>query len=160
MKPTLYIFCGAPGCGKSTFAKQFSSGSIKWISRDKIRFQLTKPEEDYFSHEKEVFNCFIKQIAISLHNGNNTIADATHLNSISRKKLTNAIDVYFKEYNIVYVIFTASTETCIKHNKNREGRTQVPEDVIRRMRASLTIPHNEDEREIGLITIDGELELE
>ena len=156
MEPTLYIFCGAPGCGKSTFAANLVP-NIHWVSRDAIRFELVKEDEDYFSHEKEVFNRFAERIAISLQTGGNTIADATHLNTASRKKLTRAIDSYFELYNIVYIVFTASAELCIKHNANRSGRKKVPDDVIRKMRASLTIPHNEDSREIGLITIDGEL---
>jgi len=159
MKPTLYILCGAPGCGKSTFAKQFTSNSVKWISRDEIRFQFVKSDEKYFSHEKEVFRRYSKLIADALTEGKLVLADATQLNVASRKKLTAAIDLTFTEYNIVYVIFTASAETCIEHNKNREGRALVPEDTIRHMRASLTIPNNEDKREIGMITIDGELEI-
>ena len=159
MKPTLYILCGAPGCGKSTFASKLVP-NVHWVSRDAIRFELIKNDEDYFSHEKEVFNHFVERIVISLQTGMDTIADATHLNMASRKKLTRAIDNYFELYNIVYVIFTASAETCIEHNKNREGRALVPEDVIHRMRASLTIPNHEDKREIGMITIDGELEYE
>ena len=156
MKPTLYILCGAPGCGKSTFASKLVP-NIHWVSRDMIRFELIKDNEAYFSHEKEVFNRFVERIAISLQTGGDTIADATHLNAVSRKKLTRAIDNYFELYNIVYVVFTASAETCIKHNKNRTGNAFVPEDIIRKMRAALTIPYNEDMREIGLITIDGEL---
>ena len=159
MKPTLYILCGAPGCGKSTFAKQFNSDFVKWISRDEIRFQFIKSDEDYFSHEREVFRHYSKLIADTLAEGKNVLADATQLNTASRKKLTTAIDLNFTEYSIVYVIFTASAETCIKHNKNREGRALVPEDIIHRMRASLTIPNHEDKREIGIITIDGELEI-
>lgn len=159
MKPTLYILCGAPGCGKSTFAKRFTSDSVKWVSRDEIRFQFIKSDEDYFSHEREVFRHYSKLIADALTEGKHVLADATQLNAASRKKLTTAIDLNFTEYNIVYVIFTASAEICIEHNKNRKGRALVPEDIIHRMRASLTMPNNEDKREIGLITIDGELEI-
>ena len=159
MKPTLYILCGAPGCGKSTFAENFSSQNIEWVSRDKIRFEIIKPDEEYFSHEKEVFRRYSKRIAETLSQGKSTIADATHINEVSRKKLTTAIDLTFSNYNIVYVIFTASADTCIKHNKNREGNALVPENIIRRMRSSLTIPNHEDTREIGLITIEGELEV-
>ncbi len=156
MKPTLYILCGAPGSGKSTFAANLVP-NIHWVSRDATRFELVKEEEEYFSHEKEVFNRFVERIVISLQTGADTIADATHLNTASRKKLTNAIDSYFELYNIIYVIFTASADLCIKRNINRVGREKVPEDVIRKMRASLTIPYNEDAREIGKWIIEGEV---
>lgn len=157
MKPTMYILCGAPGCGKSTFAQNFATDNTIWVSRDSVRFSIVASEEDYFSHEKEVFAKFIERIAGLLENHYDVIADATHLNMASRKKLTNAVDNYIKDYNIVYIIFTASADMCIAHNANRTGRANVPEDAIRRMRATLTIPNREDAREIGLITIEGEL---
>ena len=51
----LYILCGPSGCGKSTWAKHFQeeNPSMSYVSRDSIRFNMVKPEEDYFSHEKE-----------------------------------------------------------------------------------------------------------
>lgn len=157
MKPTMYILCGAPGCGKSTFARNFVTDNTIWVSRDSIRFSIVQEKEDYFSHEKEVFTKFIENIVELLKNGHNVIADATHLNKPSRKKLTNAVDKYFKDYNIVYVVFTTSIDVCIKHNANRNGREKVPEDAIYSMRSALTIPDYEDDREIGKIIIEGEL---
>ena len=88
-----YIMCGIPGSGKSTFAKKITeiyekhNISIETVSRDEIRFSLIKPGEDYFSKEKEVFSIYIENLKKSLNNNNITIADATHLNFASRKKL-------------------------------------------------------------------------
>ena len=155
-KPILYMLVGAPGSGKSTWAHNFAQ-NLQYVSRDEIRFGLLKEGEDYFSHEEEVFENFATTIQSSLMNGNNVIADATHLNMASRKKLTNYIDKNFKDYNIVYIIFMASADVCIKHNANRTGRERVPDDVIRRMRAYMTVPLGEDKREIGSMNIIGEV---
>ena len=63
----LYLLCGPSGSGKSTFAKLEDSKrklvgeNCLIISRDIIRFSLLKDGEDYFAHEKEVFNIFIKE---------------------------------------------------------------------------------------------------
>ena len=159
MSPTLYILCGAAGCGKSTFASRFANGDTVWISRDDCRFHYLNehPDAHYFDFEKESFRDFIKKIATSLMLADNVIADATHLNTASRKKLTKAIDQYFQNYKIIYIVFLASAEECIKHNANRTGRQLVPEDVIRDMRKSLTIPRNEDTRAVGLWRIEGEV---
>ena len=59
----LYLMCGVPGCGKSTFLKnKIKNNNSVIISRDAIRFSIVKPEEDYFSHEDEVLEIFWNQI--------------------------------------------------------------------------------------------------
>ena len=160
MKPNLDILIGAPGSGKSTFAGHFANnGNTIWISRDYIRFRYLdkNPNAHYFDFENEVYNDFINEIVAALRNNYNAVADATHLNTAARKKLTNAIDKYYTDYNIIYIIFLASTEACIEHNKNRVGHANVPEDVIRDMRMKLTVPNKEDSREIGKWFIEGEV---
>ena len=107
--------------------------------------------------KNEVYNDFINEIVAALRNNYNAVADATHLNTAARKKLTNAIDKYYTDYNIIYIIFLASAEVCIEHNKNRVGHANVPEDVIRDMRAKLTIPKNEDTRATDIWYIEGEV---
>ena len=155
--PILYILCGPSGCGKTTWAMNFMKehgNDIHYVSRDEIRFQLVKPDEDYFSHEKEVFRRFANAIRHILVDGFDCIADATHLNEFSRRKLTQAIDMYFKDYEIIYVSFNVNVDTCIKHNANREGRANVPETVIRNMCRDFRAPSlEEDERTKGVIEV-------
>lgn len=156
--PKLYILCGPSGCGKSTWAQKFMDiyfdEDIRYVSRDEIRFSLVKEDEEYFSYEKEVFRRFSGCIAQTLIDGFDVIADATHLNEFSRRKLTHAIDVYFKDYEIVYVIFNVSADICIEHNANREGRANVPEAVIRNMCKDFKAPSlDEDERAINIMEV-------
>ena len=159
MKPTLYILIGIPGCGKSTFAKRFQNeNDTTWISRDKIRFDTLKEGDEYFSHESEVFQKFIDSIVFSLRNGFNAIADATHINMSSRRKLTYAIDKQFNDYKIVYVIFDTPFDICLARNNLREGRACVPEQVMKNMYKDFRVPRDdEDTRAIGSITIKGEI---
>ena len=58
----LYLMCGIPGSGKSTWIKQNKIESDAVISRDVVRFSLVKEHEEYFSKETEVFYTFIDQI--------------------------------------------------------------------------------------------------
>ena len=83
----LYISCGIPGSGKSTFLKSHIAPTERIVSRDEIRFSLLKEGEEYFSHEDEVWDIFIHTIADSINNGINTYADATHLTQKSRSAL-------------------------------------------------------------------------
>jgi len=152
MMAKLYILCGPSGCGKSTWAEQFikehrETDDIRYVSRDNIRFDMLMEDEDYFAHEKEVFKRFVQAISQSLIDGFDTIADATHLNKASRRKLTEGIDIYTTNYEIIYVVFNVDVNTCLERNKNRTGRANVPENVIRNMCGSFRAPNlDEDER--------------
>ena len=152
---TLYILCGPSGSGKSTWARNFmKEKEICYISRDDIRLSIIKDDEDYFSHEKEVFKKFVHGIAITLEEGKDIIADATHLNMFSRCKLMQALDMYTKDYEIVFVVFNIDAETCIERNKAREGRRNVPENIIRNMCRDFRAPtYDEDERIVDIITV-------
>ena len=76
----LYLMCGVPGAGKSTFLKNhIKEENSAIISRDVIRFSIVKPEEDYFSHEDEVLNIFWEQINKAVAEGKNTFVDQTSL---------------------------------------------------------------------------------
>ena len=148
----LYVLCGIPGCGKSTWAKNCmaENGRItdvqKWayISRDEVRFSLIKEEDDYFSQEKQVFNEFVSRICANLSDPwiENVIADATHLNEISRDKLINAIRRKRPNLplHITMVYFDIPLEVCKFRNAKREGRARVPNDVMDKMYNSLQFP--------------------
>lgn len=150
-KPTLYILCGTPGCGKSTWVQKKMKENTnpikhKWayVSRDEIRFSMIREEDDYFSKEKQVFREYVTRICESLKDTYvvNTIADATHVNKISRDKLINAIGRMCPEleFNIVMVYFDIPVEVCIFRNNKRSGLARVPENVIKNMHATLEFP--------------------
>ena len=158
----LYILCGPSGCGKSTWAEQFikdnrETNDIRYVSRDNIRLEFLMDGEDYFSHEKAVFRRFVSYICQTLVDGFDCIADATHLNEFSRRKLTQAIDMHFQNYEIVYVVFNTNADTCVARNENRTGRRYVPENVIRNMCRDFRAPStDEDERVVDIIEVSEE----
>ena len=141
-KGILYISCGVPGSGKSTFLKTHKNPNEEIISRDDIRFSLLKEGEDYFSHEKEVFDIFVSKITQLINAGTNVYADATHLNSASRAKLTDALlDAGCQPADVQAILFDVPIDICLKRNENRKGtKTYVPRGVIRRMFNSLSYP--------------------
>lgn len=145
MNKTLYIMCGAPGSGKTWFAKNKLMKDSNWdyISRDEVRFSIVKNDEEYFSHETAVFNQFVEKIAVALEWGNdNIIADATHLNWGSRRKLLQALVAYYpiEMLDIIPVVIEAKLEDILEHNKLRDGRARVPEETIRRMYRNISDP--------------------
>lgn len=157
--PRLFIMCGLPASGKSTFAQQFiKNNDIRYVSRDEIRFSMIKKDEEYFSHEKEVFRKFAGTVAQTLIDGFDVIADATHLNRISRDKLIRAIDQYTTEYTITYIVLETSLETCMKRNALREGRARVPDSVMKSMAENwedITISEKSYDRYDGTLYLNG-----
>lgn len=154
--PILYIPCGIPGSGKTTWCNQFiQNNDVRYVSRDEIRFSLVNENEPYFAHEKIVFKKFIGIIAQTLADGFDVIADATNLNRFSRSKLTQAIDEYITDYEIVYVVFNTNIDVCIERNEKRTGRTKVPTDVIYNMFNNFVSPNKfEDKRVKEIIEVD------
>ena len=162
--PRLFIMCGLPASGKSTFARQFiKNNDIRYVSRDEIRFFMVKENEEYFSREKEVFKKFAGTIAQTLIDGFDIIADATHLNRISRDKLIRAIDQYTTEYTITYIVLETSLETCMKRNALREGRARVPDSVMKSMAENwedITISEKSYDRYEGTLYLSGVMQYE
>lgn len=137
----LFLMCGYPGSGKSTFVKNhLEEDSQAWVSRDAIRFSLVKETEAYFSKETLVFNTFVDTIIDCLSNDYDVFADATHLTRASRAKLIRRIPTeYFDELNIIWVKVDLST--AVAQNENRiNTRAYVPPKELRRMGYTFTAP--------------------
>lgn len=135
----LYISCGIPGSGKSTFLKSHIAPTERIVSRDEIRFSLLKEGEEYFSHEDEVWDIFIHTIADSINNGINTYADATHLNYFSRMKLLIALEDLCKPSDIKGISFNVPLNICIERNEKRKStKAYVPINTIRKMARSFS----------------------
>ena len=108
-----------------------------------------------FSHETKVYNTFTSKIATWLQCGHNVIADATHLNEASRRKLINRLlnkhNLACKDYDIVFIVMATNIDTCITRDALREGRAHVTAQVIRRFFSNFTFPSKEEfENVIGV----------
>ncbi len=135
----LVILSGIPGSGKSTWLREHLSEGDAYVSRDEVRFSIIGDDEDYFSHETEVFDKFVAEIEEKLNCGKRVFADATHINWASRRKLLERI--HDKEnIDIDVYVFKTPLETCLVRNAQRSGRAVVPENVVRRMYSQMTHP--------------------
>ena len=126
----LYIMCGVPGAGKSTFLKnKIKSNKGVVISRDKIRFSLVKPDEPYFSKEKEVTKTLWDEINKELAADHTVFIDQTSLTRKSRKWLLTHITSDYNHINLIWI--DENLETCLERNEQRKGtRGYVPRESI------------------------------
>ncbi len=136
----LYLMCGLPGSGKSTFLKTKikTKETPVIISRDEIRFALVKPEEEYFSHENEVYTELWKRINEALITKKDVFVDQTSLTPKARQWLLSHVHGY-KNANLIWI--DENLNTCLERNELRKGtRSYVPRSVIRRMAAQFIEP--------------------
>lgn len=155
MAGRLIMMMGCPGSGKSTFVDMHKEAEDIWVSRDEIRFNLVKPNEEYFSKEKEVFKSFAGTINVWLNSGYTVYADATHLSRASRNKLLRALKVTPKETWVVWI--KTPLKLAIERNEMRAGtRAYVPKGQIHRMYHSIEEPSFEERFDKIIIVEPGE----
>ncbi len=148
MKKELYVLVGAPGSGKSTWAQTHLTSlpaPALYVSRDIIRYSLVSEDEEYFSKEKQVYKQFISAIRRGLQKCNSVIADATHLNENSRSKLLRSLSTSLHDVEVSAIVIQNTLEDTLYQNQKRYGtRAFVPEEQIRKMYSSMTMPTFEE----------------
>lgn len=159
----LYLSCGVPGSGKSTFLEEMKGEDEVIVSRDKIRFQILRPGEDYFSRDKEVYAKFMNEIVRNIRNGVNVYADATHLDEKSRYLLISQLRHRglpdSTEINAIY--FNVPLKVCKERNEMRRGtKTYVPIYELEHMYCVFSPPSRiEGFSNIWEVNQDGEVEI-
>ena len=132
-RKNLYLMCGIPGSGKSTFCNNIIENSgrkTEYISRDAIRFSYLEDGDDYFSKEDDVFTTFVSSISDAIDDDliDDILVDATHLNEKSRNKVLKYLDLDFVK--IIPVNFLIDFDLALERNNLREGRSCVPRNSL------------------------------
>ena len=154
----LFLLCGCPGCGKSTWARQrVGKYGGYHISRDEIRFALLDERGgDYFDYENEVVRTFINKINELLDNDEQCIdiyVDATHLTRSSRNQIMHQL--HLNDAYKIAVWFDIPLEVCQYRNKQRTGRARVPTETVESMYNRASRPSKRDFDEVWTINMEG-----
>ena len=144
----IYVLVGLPGSGKSTYANRHMNDK-PIISRDAIRLGILKDEEEYFSHEHEVFKIYIDAIINSCKSIGCAVADATHISRASREKFFYALDTKIGGcYDTIMIYFNTPFEICSNRNRKRSGRACVPNAALHSMFRQFSRPMYEEHESI------------
>ena len=132
----LFIMCGLPASGKSTYAMQLAvKENAIVVSTDNIR-ELLNGDASIQDNAEQVFKMAYKLILKYLDDGSNVIFDATN---ISYKRRMELIKRYKKYADSIECVFMAVPyEVCLERNQKRDRK--VPEEVIERMYHNFYVP--------------------
>jgi len=130
----LYLLCGAPGSGKSTWGKEFvrNNPNVVRVCPDEFRAILGKNENDQ-SVSAKAFEATREEAKKTFADGKNVIIDATNMYRKSRKQFLDIAKNYNAEK--VAIVFKEDKKTLLERNKKRgeEGGRNVPEEIIQKM---------------------------
>ena len=150
----------ATAVGAIVLLATYGEKIVAWCKKTMDSFiEIVDDEEEYFSHESEVFEKYVSCIVDACKSFGCAVADATHISKASRRKLFRALDARMKgRYDINIIYFDVPLGTCLKRNKLRDGRALVPEQAIYSMHNQLSAPeYNEHEAITEIWKIGGRL---
>jgi predicted kinase len=125
------VLIGAPGIGKSTFAKNYithKNQNIKIFSTDDVSLTLTKQHDVYRRGSSELN---LKKLFMFIKSGGSFIYDTTGVKKQNVESVTK--EARDNGYNIVYVHLVGTLDLSLKQNLQRERN--VPEDIIKNIYA-------------------------
>lgn len=122
MKQKVYIMCGIPGSGKSTWISNNLDKNIKIISRDIIRYKLgyvDNPDEKVVLNKEQENH--VTQIEYKLINNYLSNGESIVIDDINSGKYRNKLINELRKYNvhIIGVNLITPLDICIKRRINQ-----------------------------------------
>ena len=145
-KPNLYIMCGLPRAGKSTWVKRNKKEKIV-ISPDTIRREIFGHQ--FHQNANSLVFAFAENMAILLlKQGVDVIIDATHITSGLRNKWKPIAEQCGAKVTVVWVYINKdidrNLDVCLERNKLSPKDEKLPVEALQRMAMSFCPPDSEN----------------
>ena len=137
--PILNILCGAPGSGKSTYAKTLESQGYFVLSSDKIR-KVFYGDENNQEHNNSVFEILYRVAVDRINDGDSVVIDATNIGVKARKKALG----HFKDCKCIKVCTVICTPPLSIKINDANRKRSVGSEVIDKYLKSFEIPTREE----------------
>lgn len=129
--PKLLILVGAPGSGKSTFARYFIRTEDNWVRVNRDDFRLMQFGDTLMSpfYEERITKMVEASVITLLKNHTNVIIDATNS---SLRTLEDMVLTYTEYADISFKVFDLSVEELVKRCDKRYEQTGkfIPKSAI------------------------------
>lgn len=129
--PKLLILVGAPGSGKSTFARYFIRTEDNWVRVNRDDFRLMQFGDTLMSpfYEEHITKMVEASVITLLKNHTNVIIDATNS---SLRTLEDMVRTYTEYADISFKVFDLSVEELVKRCDKRYEQTGkfIPKSAI------------------------------
>ena len=129
--PKLLILVGAPGSGKSTFARYFIRTEDNWVRVNRDDFRLMQFGDTLMSpfYEERITKMVEASVITLLKNHTNVIIDATNS---SLRTLEDMMRTYTEYADISFKVFDLSVEELVKRCDKRYEQTGkfIPKSAI------------------------------
>ena len=111
MKPKLFLVCGLPGSGKTTFAKKFAAkNNFAYISIDDCYTEINGDELDH-SNKFKVWQRFYQIINTYQENKVDIVVEAMSLDKYARHEFIS----WFPDFTHHLIIITNDFEECCRN---------------------------------------------
>jgi predicted kinase len=131
--PQILLLIGAPGSGKSTFAKYFIRTEENWMRLCRDDFRMMNFNDSLLSKNEENLLSEMLDVAVEalLRKKCNVLLDSTHCRA---EYLNHYIEKFNTLADISFKVFECSTEELIARCEKRQAETgrSIPAHVIKR----------------------------
>lgn len=137
MSARMFLMCGHPGSGKSTYAKEFAEkNGLRYISIDDTYEYFNGNFYDH-SNKFEIWMIFYQAIHYAELSGTDIVVDTNAPTFIDRAEFLNWFPSF--EHHLIWV--HASNETCLENNNYRSR--VIPIDQMQKIFNLFEAPTND-----------------
>lgn len=154
MKPTVYLLCGLPGSGKTTYAKKLEARGITHLSSDYTvyerygRYGIDYPEDKFRELEEIVRQDLERKLVRQIEEGKSAILDYGLWKKASRDYYKNLIEKHGGQWKLIH--FNADPDVLLERVKDRnlqraDYAIPITEEMLKNFIHEFEEPINEGE---------------